>query len=54
MIPAQVLLTRSKIYGFDIAFVGISPSVELMAMALSGKIKLYRRANCQRPCGEVG
>ena len=37
---AQVLLTRSKIYGFDIAFVGISPSVELMALALSGKIKL--------------
>ena len=30
---AQVLLTRSKMYGFDVAFVGISPSVELMALA---------------------
>lgn len=29
----QVLLIRSRIYGFDIAFVGISPSIELMAMA---------------------
>ena len=38
---AQVLLARSRIYGFDIAFVGISPSVELMSQALEGKIKLY-------------
>jgi primosomal protein N' (replication factor Y) len=30
---AQVLLTRSKMFGFDVAFVGISPSVELMALA---------------------
>jgi len=36
----QVLMSRSKIYGFDIAFVGISPSVELMALGLSGKIIL--------------
>ncbi len=37
---AQVLLTRSKIYGFDSVFVGISPSVELMAMVREGKIQL--------------
>ncbi len=37
---AQVLLMRSKIYGFDIAFVGISPSVELMALVREGKIQL--------------
>jgi primosomal protein N' (replication factor Y) len=41
---AQVLLTRSKMYGFDIAFVGISPSVELMALALSGKIKIFEES----------
>ena len=29
----QVLLMRSKIYGFDIAFIGTSPSAELMALA---------------------
>ena len=33
----QVLLTRSKMYGFDIAFVGISPSVELMAWCVRVK-----------------
>jgi len=37
----QVLLARSKIYGFDIAFVGLSPSVELMALARAGKVKLF-------------
>ena len=36
----QVLLMRSQIYGFDIAFVGISPSVELMAMVREGKVRL--------------
>ncbi len=36
----QVLLTRSQIYGFDIAFLGISPSVELIAMLREKKIKL--------------
>jgi primosomal protein N' (replication factor Y) len=35
----QVLLARSKIYGFDVAFVGISPSVEMMAQAREGEIK---------------
>ena len=28
----QVLLMRSKMFGFDVAFVGVSPSVELMAL----------------------
>jgi len=28
----QVLLTRSQMFGFDVAFVGVSPSVELMAL----------------------
>jgi primosomal protein N' (replication factor Y) len=37
----QVLLARSRIYGFDIAFVGISPSVELTALAREGKIRSF-------------
>ena len=41
MKPRQVLLTRAEIYGFDIAFVGISPSVELMALAREGKVKFF-------------
>ena len=36
----QVLLARSKIYGFDIAFVGVSPSVELMELVDQHQIKL--------------
>ena len=36
----QVLLARSKIYGFDIAFVGISPSVELMARRAKARSNL--------------
>jgi primosomal protein N' (replication factor Y) len=35
----QVLMARAEIYGFDISFVGVSPSVELMALAREGKIK---------------
>jgi len=35
----QVLLTRSGIYGFDLAFVGISPSVELMDMVNKSQVK---------------
>ena len=54
MIPRQVLLTRSKIYGFDMAFVGISPSVELMALAVSGKIKLFEEPAAACPCSEAG
>jgi primosomal protein N' (replication factor Y) len=46
---AQVLLTRSKMYGFDIAFVGISPSVELMALVLGGKIKLFEEPAANAP-----
>ncbi len=36
----QVLLMRSKIYGFDIAFIGTSPSAELMALTRSHEVKL--------------
>ncbi len=50
---AQVLLTRSKMYGFDIAFVGISPSVELMALALSGKIKLMEESGTGVPSARL-
>jgi len=50
---AQVLLTRSKIYGFDIAFVGISPSVELMALALIGKIKLFEEPTANVPLARM-
>jgi primosomal protein N' len=50
---AQVLLTRSKIYGFDSAFVGISPSVELMALALSGKIKLFEEPTANVPAARL-
>ena len=32
----QVLMMRSKMYGFDMAFVGISPSVELMSLVHDG------------------
>ncbi len=35
----QVLLMRAKNFGFDVAFVGISPSVELMALVREGKVK---------------
>lgn len=38
----QVLLSRSRIYGFDVAFVGISPSVELMEMVREGKVKNFQ------------
>jgi primosomal protein N' (replication factor Y) len=37
----QVLLARSKIYGFDAAFVGISPSVELMAQVDDKQIQCF-------------
>ena len=36
----QVLLMRAKIYGFDIAFIGTSPSVELVAWADAHEGKL--------------
>jgi len=36
----QVLLARAKIFGFDIAFLAVSPSVELMALVQEEKIKL--------------
>jgi primosomal protein N' (replication factor Y) (superfamily II helicase) len=35
----QVLWERSHMYGFDIAFIGITPSVELMALAREDQIK---------------
>jgi primosomal protein N' (replication factor Y) len=50
---AQVLLTRSKMYGFDSAFVGVSPSVELMALALSGKIKLFEEPTANVPAARL-
>ena len=40
----QVLLMRSKIYGFDIAFIGITPSVELMGLARGAQVKLINDA----------
>ena len=36
----QVLLERSKMYGFDISFVGISPSVELMSLVRDNQVKM--------------
>jgi len=36
----QVLLARSSLFGFDLAFVGISPSVELMALVRDHGIKM--------------
>jgi primosomal protein N' len=36
----QVLLTRSNMYGFDIAFISISPSVELMAFVREHHVQL--------------
>ncbi len=50
---AQVLLTRSKIYGFDIAFVGISPSVELMVLVREGKVKLSEEATANVPAARI-
>ena len=35
----HVLLMRSKIYGFDTAFIGTSPSPELMALNHEGRVK---------------
>ena len=46
----QVLLTRSKMFGFDIAFVGISPSVELMALVRGeAQIKLIENPTVNLP-----
>ena len=36
----QVLMMRAGMFGFDVAFVGVSPSVELMAMAREKQIKM--------------
>lgn len=36
---SQVLLMRSRIYGFDVAFVGISPSVELMSLVREKQVR---------------
>jgi len=36
----QVLMARSKVYGFDIVFIGISPSVELMEAVNRGQVKI--------------
>jgi len=36
----QVILARSLIYGFDIAFLGVSPSVELMSLVREKQVKL--------------
>ena len=49
----QVLLSRSKIFGFDIAFVGVSPSVELMALAREGEIKLVEEQSIGAPAVRV-
>jgi len=40
----QVLISRSEVYGFDIAFIGATPSVELMRLAEEKKIKLATQA----------
>ncbi len=49
----QVLLTRSRMYGFDIIFVGVSPSVELMAMVREGQVKLIEETNIDVPAARV-
>jgi primosomal protein N' len=36
----QVLLRRAEMYGFDVSFIGISPSVELMALAAQRQAKV--------------
>ena len=36
----QVLLSRAKAYGFDVIFLGVAPSVELMAMVKEGAVQL--------------
>jgi primosomal protein N' (replication factor Y) len=46
---AQVLLARSKMFGFDVAFVGVSPSVELMALAHEKQIKLIEEPDAGGP-----
>jgi primosomal protein N' (replication factor Y) len=45
----QVLMTRSKMYGFDVAFVGISPSVELMALVPEKQGKLIEESTLSTP-----
>lgn len=45
----QVLLMRSKIYGFDIAFIGTSPSAELMALTRTGQVKLIEATHTSTP-----
>ncbi|MDE2027412.1 MAG: hypothetical protein KGK03_03960 [Candidatus Omnitrophica bacterium] len=45
----QVLLQRAAIYGFDVAFVGITPSVELMALVREGKIQELEAARVDVP-----
>jgi len=49
----QVLLTRSEMYGFDIAFMGISPSVELTALAREGKVKLHEETTAKGPVARL-
>jgi len=49
----QVLLTRSKIFGFDIAFVGISPSVELMAMVREGLVRSIETSGAGVPSARL-
>lgn len=45
----QVLLMRSKMFGFDIAFMGISPSVELMSLVREKQIKLIEEPDTSFP-----
>lgn len=45
----QVLLSRSRVYGFDIAFVGISPSVELISMVREGSVRAVDVPAAQGP-----
>ena len=45
----QVLRSRSKMYGFDIAFVGVSPSVEMMALVRDAKVKLMEAPDVSIP-----
>ena len=50
----QVLLTRSEMFGFDVAFIGISPSVELMALVRGDpEVKLIEESTAGVPSAKL-
>ncbi|MBF0570952.1 MAG: hypothetical protein HQL12_03670 [Candidatus Omnitrophica bacterium] len=49
----HVLLMRYEMYGFDIAFVGVSPSVELISMAREKQIKTTEKLDVSLPPAKV-